>query len=149
MHFVTKYLSGLKRTVSADNRAPLIIYHQGGEEGEWRILVGRRSYGFRKKGGVDPSSPIFEWNKSNSLMDHFRKVTANKLPMKGGGEGVLTRKSQSPMGRSCNVYRDNQNLPTGPLADGSWSARKNTWLIKREKCLDWIHKVVPKISFMF
>ena len=40
MHFVTKYLSGLKRTVSADNRAPLIIYHQGGEEGEWRILGG-------------------------------------------------------------------------------------------------------------
>ena len=51
MHFVTKYLSGLKRTVSADNRAPLIIYHQGGEEGEWRILGGRISYGFRKKGG--------------------------------------------------------------------------------------------------
>lgn len=52
-------------------------------------------------------------------MDHFRKVTANKLPMKGGGEGVLTRKSQCLMGRSCKVYRDNQNLPTGPLADGS------------------------------
>lgn len=70
-------------------------------------------------------------------MDHFRKVTANKLPMKGGeGEGVLTRKSQSLMGRSCKVYRDNQNLPTGPLADGSGSARKNTRLIKREKCLD-------------
>ena len=51
-------------------------------------------------------------------MDHFRKVTANKLPMEGGG-GVLTRKSQSLMGRSCKVYRDNQNLPTGPLADGS------------------------------
>lgn len=51
-------------------------------------------------------------------MDHFRKVTANKLPMKGGG-GVLTRKSQSLMGRSRKVYRDNQNLPTGPLADGS------------------------------
>ena len=48
------------------------------------------------------------------------------------------------MGRSCKVYRDNQNLPTGPLADGSWSARKNTWLIKREKCLDWIHKVFSK-----
>ena len=53
-------------------------------------------------------------------MDHFRKVTANKLPMKGGGGGgVLTRKSQSLMGRSRKVYRDNQNLPTGPLADGS------------------------------
>lgn len=49
-------------------------------------------------------------------MDHFRKVTANKLPMKGGGEGVLTRKSQSLMGRSRKVYRDNQNLPTGPLS---------------------------------
>lgn len=33
MHFVTKYLSGLKRTVSADSRVPLIIYHLGGEGG--------------------------------------------------------------------------------------------------------------------
>ena len=38
MHFVTKYLSGLKKTVSADSRVPLIIYHLGGEggnEGSW------------------------------------------------------------------------------------------------------------------
>ena len=40
MHFVTKYLSGLKKTVSADSRVPLIIYHLGGEGGEWRILGG-------------------------------------------------------------------------------------------------------------
>ena len=59
MHFVTKYLSGLKKTVSADSRVPLIIYHLGGEGG-MEDLGGRRSYGFRKKGGVDPSSPIFE-----------------------------------------------------------------------------------------
>ena len=38
MHFVTKYLSGLKKTVSADSRVPLIIYHlgeEGGNEGSW------------------------------------------------------------------------------------------------------------------
>ena len=45
-------------------------------------------------------------------MDHFRKVNANKLPMKGWGGGVLTRKSQK------SVYHDNQFLPTGYLADG-------------------------------
>ena len=60
MHFVTKYLSGLKRTVSADNRAPLIIYHQGGEEGEWRILGGEKILWFQEEGRGDPSSPIFE-----------------------------------------------------------------------------------------
>ena len=41
MHFVTKYLSGLKRTVSADSRVPLIIYHLGGEGngGSWREKI--------------------------------------------------------------------------------------------------------------
>ena len=67
--------------------------------------------GRREGGSVVANIRIKQKQLSNSFMDHFRKVNANKLPMKGGG-GVLTRKSQK------SVYHDNQFLPTGYLADG-------------------------------
>ena len=31
-------------------------------------------------------------------MDYFRKVTANKLPMKGGGGGGINKKITEPYG---------------------------------------------------
>lgn len=59
MHFVTKYLSGLKRTVSADNRAPLII-SPGRGGGGVEDLGGEKILWFQEEGRGDPSSPIFE-----------------------------------------------------------------------------------------
>lgn len=41
--------------------------------------------GRREGGSVVANIRIKQKQLSNSFMDHFRKVNANKLPMKGGG----------------------------------------------------------------
>ena len=47
--------------------------------------------GRREGGSVVANIRIKQKQLSNSFMDHFRKVNANKLPMKGGG-GVVNKK---------------------------------------------------------
>ena len=47
--------------------------------------------GRREGGSVVANIRIKQKQLSNSFMDHFRKVNANKLPMKGGG-GCVNKK---------------------------------------------------------
>ena len=55
--------------------------------------------GRREGGSVVANIRIKQKQLSNSFMDHFRKVNANKLPMKGGGGGVNKKNAEISLSR--------------------------------------------------